>query len=59
MGSELVSYLVYLARKNGILGLTAKVLAENQPMLSILKKTGFKSESRSGEVISLRVRFSS
>ncbi len=58
VGTELASYLVYLARRNGLLGLTAEVLHENRPMLYILEKMGFKTESREDGVVRLRLRFS-
>ncbi len=58
VGAELASYLVYLARRSGLLGVTAEVLRENQPMLHILEKMGFRTESRGDGVISLRLRFS-
>ncbi len=57
VGGELVAYLVYLARRNGLLGLSAEVLSENYPMLHILEKMGFRTESRDGAVIRLRLRF--
>lgn len=41
VGTELVSYLTYLAKRRGLVGLTAEVLVENKPMLHLLKKTGF------------------
>jgi acyl-CoA hydrolase/GNAT superfamily N-acetyltransferase len=39
IGTELLSYLIYLAKKNGLLGLTAEVLRDNEPMLNLFKKT--------------------
>jgi acyl-CoA hydrolase/GNAT superfamily N-acetyltransferase len=41
IGSELLAYLTYLARRQGLLGFTAEVLAENQPMLHVFEKGGF------------------
>ena len=35
IGAELLSYLIYLGKRNGLLAFTAEVLYENQPMLSI------------------------
>ncbi len=59
VGGELVAYLVHLARRNGLLGLTAEVLGENYPMLHILEKAGFRTEGRVGGVIRLKLKFSS
>lgn len=39
IGSELLSYLQFLARREGLLGFTAEVLVENRPMLHIFEKT--------------------
>ena len=41
IGAELLSYLVYLAKKRGILGFTAEVLAGNDPVFRLFKKMGF------------------
>lgn len=41
IGSELLSYLTYLAKRQGLLGFTADVLAENKPMLHVFGKGGF------------------
>lgn len=41
IGSELLSYLTYLAKKQGLLGFTADVLVENNVMLHLFKKMGF------------------
>lgn len=49
VGTELMSYLILQAKKRGLLGLTAEVLAENSPMLKILQKLGFEIEKASGE----------
>jgi RimJ/RimL family protein N-acetyltransferase len=49
VGTELMSYLILQAKKRGLLGLTAEVLAENAPMLKILQKLGFEIEKASGE----------
>jgi len=38
IGSELLSYLTYLARRQGLLGFTAEVLVENKPMLRVFEK---------------------
>jgi acyl-CoA hydrolase len=41
IGTELLSYLTYLARRQGLLGFTAEVLVENKPMLTVFEKGGF------------------
>ena len=38
IGTELFSYLTYLAKKKGLLGFTALVLLENAPMLHLIRK---------------------
>ncbi len=46
IGYELLSYLTYLAKRAGLRGFTADVLAQNEPMLHVFKKGGFKIEKR-------------
>jgi acyl-CoA hydrolase len=41
IGFALLQYLTYLAKRQGLLGFTADVLAENQPMLHVFEKGGF------------------
>jgi acyl-CoA hydrolase/RimJ/RimL family protein N-acetyltransferase len=41
VGLELLTYLTYLAKREGILGFTAEVLVENRPMLRLFEKMGF------------------
>ncbi|NMC09758.1 MAG: GNAT family N-acetyltransferase [Methanothrix sp.] len=41
VGRELLSYLTYLAKKQGLLGFTAEVLAGNQPVFNLFSKMGF------------------
>jgi acyl-CoA hydrolase/RimJ/RimL family protein N-acetyltransferase len=41
IGSELLLYLTYLAKKNGLHGFTAEVLVDNKAMLQIFLKAGF------------------
>ena len=38
IGTELLSYLILLAKREGLLGFTAEVLAENRPMLHVFEK---------------------
>ncbi|MGB9902549.1 GNAT family N-acetyltransferase [Methanothrix sp.] len=44
VGSELLSYLTQLARKSGLLGFTAEVLAENNRVFRLFEKMGFEVE---------------
>ncbi|MFO8090654.1 MAG: GNAT family N-acetyltransferase [Desulfatiglandaceae bacterium] len=37
IGRELLAYLIYLGKKKGLLGFTAAVLAENEPMLHLFR----------------------
>jgi acyl-CoA hydrolase/GNAT superfamily N-acetyltransferase len=37
VGRELLAYLIYLGKKKGLLGFTASVLAENEPMLHLFR----------------------
>jgi GNAT superfamily N-acetyltransferase len=41
IGTELISYLTYLAKNQGLLGFTGDALARNQPILSLIEKMGF------------------
>ncbi len=41
IGTELLAYLTQLARRQGLRGFTAEVLAENKPMLHVFEKAGF------------------
>jgi RimJ/RimL family protein N-acetyltransferase len=45
----LLTYLTYLAKKQGLLGFTAEVLIENKPMLHLFEEAGFNLEKRSAE----------
>ncbi len=58
VGTELLSYLTHLARQQGLLGFTAEVLVENQPMLHLFEKMGFDTQRRTAEgVWELRMGF--
>jgi GNAT superfamily N-acetyltransferase len=46
IGTELFSFLTYLAKKKGLLGFTALVLLENQSMLHLIRKMGFDIEQK-------------
>ena len=56
IGSELLAYLVYLARREGLHALTAEVLAENKPMMRVFEKLNLPTETRMREgVFELRI----
>lgn len=46
VGTELINYLTYLAKRQGLLGFTAEVLADNRPMMALFEKGGFDMEKR-------------
>jgi acyl-CoA hydrolase/GNAT superfamily N-acetyltransferase len=48
IGTQLLTYLTYLAKKQGLLGFWAEVLFENKPMLHLFDKMGFKIEKKKG-----------
>lgn len=41
VGSELLEYLTYLAKKRGLIGFEAELLKENKPMLHVFTKANF------------------
>lgn len=51
IGSELLTYLTYLAKRQGLLGFTAEVLADNRPMMALFEKGGFDIEKRRDEAV--------
>ena len=58
IAQELLSYLTYLARRQGLLGFTAAVLAENDAMLHVFEKCGFeRSKQMIQGVVVLSVTF--
>lgn len=58
VGTELLVYLTYLAKRKGLLGFTADVLVDNQPMLHLFEKAGFELEKRrEAGVYELRMLF--
>ncbi|MFW6055797.1 MAG: GNAT family N-acetyltransferase [Chloroflexota bacterium] len=58
IGTELLSYLTLLAKRQGLLGFTAEVLVENKPMLRLFEKMGFDLEKRIEEdVYELKMLF--
>ncbi|MDX9715495.1 MAG: GNAT family N-acetyltransferase [Dissulfurispiraceae bacterium] len=58
IGRELLSYLTYLAKKEGLLGFTAEVLIENEPMLHLFHSMGFHmSKIAEAGIYELRMMF--
>ncbi len=58
VGTTLLSYLTYLAKREGLLGFTAEVLVENKPMLHLFEKMGFDIQKTTAEgVYELRMAF--
>ena len=49
IGAELLSTLTYLAKRQGLLGFYAEVLAENRAMLHLFDKMGFDIKKRREE----------
>ena len=49
IGTTLLSYLTYLAKREGLMGFTAEVLVENRPMLHLFEKMGFDIQKRSAQ----------
>ena len=44
IGTEMLTYLTQLAKRQGLHGFTAEVLAENKPMMHLFEKAGFDIE---------------
>jgi GNAT superfamily N-acetyltransferase len=58
IGYQLFSYITYLAKKQGLLGFTASILMENDPMLHLCRKMGFYIEKTgSAGVYDLKMSF--
>jgi RimJ/RimL family protein N-acetyltransferase len=58
VGTELLTYLTHLGKRQGLLGCTAQVLMENRPMLHLLENAGFDIEKkRYGGVCELKLAF--
>ena len=58
ISTELIVYLTFLAKRQGLLGFTAEVLVENKPMLRVFEKMGFDLERRvESGVYELRMAF--
>ncbi len=58
IGTELLSYITYIAKKNGLHGFTAALLMENKHMLHLFEKAGFSIEkSAGGGIYELKMSF--
>ncbi len=58
IGTTLLSYLTYLAKREGLMGFTAEVLLENKPMLHLFGKMGFDIQKQSAQgVYELKMAF--
>jgi len=57
IGRELHSYMTYLAKRQGLLGFTAEVLEDNLPALNLIKRMGFETVRKDGEVQQMRLMF--
>jgi len=58
VGSELLHYLTYLAKRQGLLGFSAEVLVTNRPMMALFEGMGFEIEKRREEgVFEMRMTF--
>ena len=58
IGAELLDYLTVLAKREGLLGFTAEVLVENEPMMRLFERSGFAIEKRrEAGVYELRMLF--
>ena len=58
VAGELLSYLTYLAKRQGLLGFTAEVLVGNDPVFRLFKKMGFDVSKRNEQgVFEMRAMF--
>jgi acyl-CoA hydrolase/GNAT superfamily N-acetyltransferase len=58
VGTELLRYLTFLAKREGLLGFTAEVLTENEAMMHLFDQAGFTIEKkREAGVYELRLLF--
>lgn len=58
IGTEILRYLTYLAKKDGLLGFTAEVLTENRSMISLFEAMGYDiQKSRGGGIYDMRLIF--
>jgi RimJ/RimL family protein N-acetyltransferase len=60
IGTQMLVYLTYLAKRQGLLGFTAQVLVDNRPMIRVFEKMGFDLKKRMDEgVYDLEMKFKS
>jgi len=58
IGTELLSYVTYMGKRQGLLGFTAEVLIDNKPMMTLFENGGFDIEKRREEgVYELKLAF--
>lgn len=57
VGTEIQSYLTYLAKRSGLLGFTAEVLEDNSPTIHLLEKAGFEVAKKEGGVYEMKLLF--
>lgn len=57
VGTEVQSYLTYLAKRSGLLGFTAEVLEDNSPTIHLLEKSGFEVAKKEGGVYEMKLLF--
>jgi acyl-CoA hydrolase/RimJ/RimL family protein N-acetyltransferase len=58
VGYEILAYLIWIAQRRGLLGFTAEVLVQNEPMLHLFEKMGFDiHRTMSAGVYELTMRF--
>jgi len=58
IGTELLTHLTYIAKKQGLLGFSAEVLKENRMMLHLFEKMGFNIQRETlPEVYTLKLMF--
>jgi acyl-CoA hydrolase/RimJ/RimL family protein N-acetyltransferase len=58
IGTEIITYLTYLAKRRGLTSFTAEVLVENKPMIHVFEKAGFDIEKRGSEgVYEMKLNF--
>ncbi|MFO8074245.1 MAG: GNAT family N-acetyltransferase [Polyangia bacterium] len=58
IGTFLLKYLITIAKRNGISGFTAEILAENKPMQAVMHKVGHTVRSRrEGGVVHIEMDF--
>jgi acyl-CoA hydrolase/GNAT superfamily N-acetyltransferase len=58
VGRELLEHLTQLAKQQGLLGFSARVLIENRPMLHLFGSSGFEIDKHtSGDTVYLKISF--